>query len=596
MTKTPYHVLLIKPAHYDDDGYPLQWHRSIIPSNSLACVHGLVEQFAEHGGLGPDVEIKITSIDESNVRVQPKKLIDNLRKQGGKIFVGLVGVQSNQYPRSLDLARQFRAFDLPVCIGGFHVSGVLSMFDKPTPELDEATAMGVGLFLGEAEDGRIDEVLRDAWNGEPMRVYNWLDKLPGLEGAPIPILPRHVVDRTYSSYSSFDLGRGCPVQCSFCTIINVQGRVSRFRSADDLEQIVRQNREIGIDRFMLTDDNLARNRNWEACFDRLIELREKQGIKIRLIVQVDTLCHRIPGFIEKAVAAGVDQVFIGMENVNPDNLLAAKKKQNRVGEYREMLLAWKTRSCIITAGYIIGFPNDTKASIARDITIIKNELPLDLIYFTYLTPLPGCEDHKNMIAAGTWTDPDLNKYDLNHRVSHHPRMSDQEWEEAYHLAWETFYTRDHLKTILRRAAVLKTKRKTLLSRLTHFREFHRQLGVHPLEGGVFRLKYRKDRRPGMPIEGIVPFYWNYIGQLSRAAWAAVYTYSTLRWYSRKLWADPNRFRYSDAAIIPVEQSDDANLELFTNTRGGSAALAKWQADKAREKVVTAKRPKAVAAE
>src|SRR6185369_17637107 len=110
---TPFHVLLIKPSHYDDRGYPLQWHKSIIPSNSLACVHGLVEEFSTRGGLGDDVEIRIQSIDEQNKRVVPAKLVQQLRQQGGRIFVGLVGVQSNQYPRALDLARRFRGYGVP---------------------------------------------------------------------------------------------------------------------------------------------------------------------------------------------------------------------------------------------------------------------------------------------------------------------------------------------------------------------------------------------------------------------------------------------------------------------------------------------------
>ena len=88
-----------------------------------------------------------------------------------------------------------------------------------------------------------------------------------------------------------------------------------------------------------------------------------------------------------------------MENINPDNLAAAKKKQNRITEYREMLLAWKKHPVVITAGYIIGFPNDTRESILHDIEVIKRELPIDVIYFTNLTPLPGCEDHKRLLDA-----------------------------------------------------------------------------------------------------------------------------------------------------------------------------------------------------
>ena len=65
------------------------------------------------------------------------------------------------------------------------------------------------------------------------------------------------------------------------------------------------------------------------------------------MIQVDTLCHKIPRFIEKAKRAGVTRVFIGLENINPGNLLAVKKRQNKIAEYRKMLLAWKAH-CVIT--------------------------------------------------------------------------------------------------------------------------------------------------------------------------------------------------------------------------------------------------------
>ena len=114
------------------------------------------------------------------------------------------------------------------------------------------------------------------------------------------MLPALRIERTAGRLTSFDAGRGCPFQCSFCTIINVQGRKSRFRSPDDVEAIVRSNLAQGIDRFFITDDNLARNKNWEPIFDRLIILREQECLIFRFIIQVDTLCHKIPNFIAKA--------------------------------------------------------------------------------------------------------------------------------------------------------------------------------------------------------------------------------------------------------------------------------------------------------
>ena len=94
-------------------------------------------------------------------------------------------------------------------------------------------------------------------------------------------MPPERVGRTIGMISSFDAGRGCPFLCSFCTIINVQGRKSRYRTADDIEALVRVNHANGVRYFFITDDNLARNRNWELIFDRLIALRE-QGITLAL--------------------------------------------------------------------------------------------------------------------------------------------------------------------------------------------------------------------------------------------------------------------------------------------------------------------------
>src|SRR5476651_472513 len=120
-------------------------------------------------------------------------------------------------------------------------------------------------------------------------------------------------------------------------------------------------------------------------------MKEKEGMDFRLIIQVDTLAHRIPRFIEKIHRAGAHIIFIGLENINPDNLEAVKKRQNRIEEYREMFMAWKKHGVVLVCGYIVGFPNDTKASILRDVDYIKRELPVDMLYLNFLTPLPGSE-------------------------------------------------------------------------------------------------------------------------------------------------------------------------------------------------------------
>jgi hypothetical protein len=575
-----FHLVMIKPTHYDDEGYPIQWVRSAIPSNTLACLNGLAEDAQRRGVLGEGVEIRLHTYDETNRRVHPGRIIRMLRKAGGKVLISLVGVQSNQFPRAVDLARPFLTAGLQVGIGGFHVSGCLSMLPELPADIRAAQALGVSIFAGEAEEGRLDEVLRDAWNGQLKPLYNYMDKLPSLQGEAPPFLPRQHVRRTAGSLSSVDLGRGCPYQCSFCTIINVQGRKSRFRSPDDLEKIIRDNYAQNIKRFFITDDNFARNKDWEILFDRLIALRKSEFPGLGFTIQVDTLCHKIPNFIEKAAQAGVRRVFIGLENINPDNLITAKKRQNKITEYREMLQKWRTHGAITYAGYILGFPADTKESILRDIEIIKRELPIDILEFFFLTPLPGSEDHQKLSAKGVWMDPDMNKYDLNHRVSHHSKMSDQEWEEAYRAAWLTFYTPDHIRTILRRSAACPIGRpKTTLSTILWFYLMVLFEGVHPLEGGAVRLKFRRDRRHGMKRENPILFYPRFAGETLLKMWRYYKVYKTCKTILDETLAAPDRMTYTDLAISPPKDDEFDALDMY-HTRGGEDAVARKHRDDA----------------
>jgi hypothetical protein len=567
-----FQLVLIKPSHYDNDGYVIRWWRAMIPSNSLAALYGIAVDCAERQVLGPDVAIEIDAIDETHTRVNIPGLLARFRRCGNFGLVALIGVQSNEYPRALDIARPLRAADIPVAIGGFHVSGCLSMLDGHAVDLDACRDMGVAMFAGEAEEGRLDAVLRDAAAGRLAPIYHHLADLPGIADTPPPFLPRPHVVRIIGHNASFDAGRGCPYQCSFCTIINVQGRKSRYRTPDDVERLVRLNWAQGIYRFFITDDNFARNKDWEKILDRLIELRERHRIPLGLMIQVDTLCHKIPNFIEKSKRAGVTRVFIGLENINPDNLASAKKRQNKITEYRKMLLAWKAQGILTLAGYILGFPADTPETIRRDIAIIQKELPVDILEFFCLTPLPGSEDHKNLWRSGVATDGDLNRYDLEHVCAPHPRMSREEWQAIYHEAWSLYYTPEHMRTLLRRAAATGVPLGSLARLLARFALTDPLENVHPLQGGILRLKHPSERRPELPRETSWIFWSRFVWQTLRTHARAVGPILRLWRWTRAVARDPAARAYIDLALTPVRDDDDA-LELISATAGGRAAVA-----------------------
>ncbi|HYS49138.1 MAG TPA: radical SAM protein, partial [Xanthobacteraceae bacterium] len=162
-----------------------------------------------------------------------------------------------------------------------------------------------------------------------------------------------------------------------------------------------------------------------------------------------------------------------------------------------------------------------------------------------------------------------------HRVSHHGKMSDAEWEEAYRAAWHAFYTPEHMRTIMRRTAAHPLGRpQTTLSTILWFLLMILFEGVHPLEGGAFRLKFRRDRRRGLPIESPLAFYPRYAREILVKAWNYGTTYRRAKKMMKEVLAAPDRWSYTDVAIAPPREDEFDTLELYHATSGGEAALAR----------------------
>ena len=114
-------VVLVRPTRYDDDGYVVRHWLGTLPSNTLSCLNGLTHDAVASGVLG-SVAVDVLPFDECVDRIYPKQLGRRLRRPGTKVLVALAGVQTNQFPRAIDIARPLRAAGIQVCVGGFHVS------------------------------------------------------------------------------------------------------------------------------------------------------------------------------------------------------------------------------------------------------------------------------------------------------------------------------------------------------------------------------------------------------------------------------------------------------------------------------------------
>jgi hypothetical protein len=522
MSVSPVHrlvVVLIRPSKYDDEGYVIRYLRGTLPSNTLSCLHALTEAAVAARCLG-DVDVHIEAIDETVTRVDPRRIVGRHLAPGVAVLVALTGVQTNQFPRARDLALAFRSEGATVMIGGFHVSGSIAMASEMPPECASLADAGVTLVLGEVEGGRWADLLRDAVAGRLQRLYNFLDAPPDLAMAPVPRASIATQKRfAQRHYGTIDAGRGCPFNCSFCTIVNVQGRRMRARSVGAIIEHIRANysarwRRRGVRSYFFTDDNFARNPNWEAILDGVIDLRERRSMPISFMMQVDTQATKTPGFVDKAARAGCSQVFIGMEAVRDDNLKAGGKPQNKSADYRSMIARWHDAGVVVHVGYIIGFPHDTYARVIEDVRRLRDELEVDQASFFMLTPLPGSRDHQQAVRAGMPLDPDYNNFDSFHATMPHPRMNADEWRAAFRDAWREFYSFRQM----RRALLRQTSHTyaAMMKNLIWYRAAMAE-GAHPMITGFVRLKDRCSRRPGLPIEGRARYLVRRVREHARTA-------------------------------------------------------------------------------
>ena len=515
-------VVLIKPSKYDDEGYVIRHFRGVLPSNTLACLSSLTQDVARRELLGRDVDIRVEIYDDTVQPIPIKRILRSNRLPFRRTIVALAGVQSNQFPRAADLARKFREGGLQVLIGGFHVSGMLALSPGISPEIQELIDLGITVVKGEVEETWGD-LLRDAAEENLRPIYDFLDQKPNLYEQPIPMIQREYLKKfVISNFGTIDCSRGCPFNCSFCTIINVQGREMRVRSPELLARTLRDNYRLNkIFFYFFTDDNFARNSSWREVFQMLIGLREKEKIPIQFMIQVDTQSHKIPDFVSLASRAGCSQVFIGMESINPENLKAAGKMQNKVQDYRELISAWHSAKIATHVAYIFGFPFDTPESIREDVRRLQSELGVEQASFFMLTPIPGSRDHARMLQDGEPMSPDLNEYDSFHETIRHPNFAPGELEASYREAWKNFYSFDYMREVLARAN--PENYWNIFCDFIWYKNSALIEGGHPMLHGFFRLKDRTDRRPGFAVESRLRHFLRRFRELRSLArsWASL---------------------------------------------------------------------------
>jgi Radical SAM superfamily len=474
---TSLRVLVVKPSKYDGNGFVERFRRGFMPNTTVPYLASLTPRAVE--GLPCEVE----TIDEY---VQTD--VDYPRRfapgPGERTLVALVGVQSHQFQRALDLAAFAKSVGALAVVGGPH---------PMTCDTTEFQGRGVSFALSEAEIVW-PTILRDAAAGELRDVYGrehrWEERLD----PPVLVPPSR---RELARYAVPMLGiypaRGCPYSCNFCSVIKIAGHRVRSQPVETTLASLRAAKRAGVRFVMFTSDNF----NKYPDVNELLDAMTAERIELPFFAQCDAQIHRQGDLVEKMARAGCHQIFVGAESFSAAALRAAHKFHNDPSRYARIVALCRENGITSHFSNILGFPSDTAEEIGRHLATLR-ELSPDVASFYLLTPIPGTEQYDDFLAQGWITEKNLDRYDGSCVTWRHPNLDPDELRRLLFVCYRGFYRgRDVASKLLRllrgprdfrlSGALFAVFGLSVMSRLAAAR------GLHPMAGGIGRVRRDSNR-------------------------------------------------------------------------------------------------------
>ena len=464
-------VVIVKPSKYSKNGYVDRFKTGYMPNATLPHMRSLTP--GQVGG----TTVEIHSIDEY---VQTDlSYLRLLERSSDPTLLALVGVQSNQFHRALDLAAYAKSKGMQNCIiGGPHAM---------TCDTLAAQGRGISFSLSEAETVWT-EILEDAEQGELKPIYGdqrrWQPQLPDTVIQPPA---RADLDRYIIPMLGLAPVRGCPYTCNFCSVIKISGRQVRSGSIESTMQSLRLARAGGVEFIMFTSDNF----NKYADAPQLLQAMIDEKLKLRFFVQCDTQIARQEQLVQLLGKAGCFQMFVGVESFDRKTLLGVHKAQNQPAEYGRIVELCRQNGIMSHLSNIIGFPQDTLKSIDEHVDILC-ELNPDVCTFWNLTPIPGTEQYRDFMREGLLHEPNLDRYDCTCPTWHHPTLSPDVLDDAMYGCYRRFFTARHFADYVRRNFELKSPKSAKYSLFPMFIRYWASKKRHPMSGGVGRVSLDTD--------------------------------------------------------------------------------------------------------
>jgi hypothetical protein len=466
-------VVIVKPSKYAEDGFVERFRRGFMPNSTVPHLRSMTPESLD----GRRVEV--LAFDEY-VEHDLGYLAALEGQKHATTLLALVGVQSHQLHRALDLAALARRKGVENCIiGGPH---------PMTCDTAELGQPGISFALGEAETlwprilvDALGGTLRPSYGGES----RWQAELrsPVLKPPSRRALRRYVVPMV-GIYPA----RGCPYACNFCSVIKIAGHEVRSQPVETTLESLRKAKEAGVKLVMFTSDNF--NKYAEAR--TLLSAMAREGLRLPFFVQCDTQIAKQEDLVALLAEAGCFQIFVGVESFDRKALLQARKGHNHPEAYRQIVEVCRSHGITTHFSNILGFPSQGEDQILDHLRSLKALAP-DAASFYILTPIPGTEQYDEFLEAGLITERNLDRFDGSRPVWRHPRLGGEELTALLFRCCREFYDLHHVLSTA--TAYLLSARDYRLTAALHAILGHAALSrlsaarrSHPMAGGVGRLR------------------------------------------------------------------------------------------------------------
>lgn len=348
----------------------------------------------------------------------------------------LVGITAftSQANRAYEVAAHFRRLGVPVVMGGIHA----------TMCLDEVMERVDSVVTGEAE-GIWPQVLEDTRHGSLKRRYD--GGLAEINDVP---LARHDLLATGYALGAVQTTRGCPLNCSFCSVTAFNGAQYRQRPIPD---VVREFQSVREKHVLVVDDNLiGTRRDHIARAKDLFRAMAQANLRKKWIAQVTINFADDEELLALAARAGCSGVFIGFESPTPEGLRELGKKFNLLKgrDFRASVRRIQRHRILVVGSFIIGLDID-EPGIGRRLAEAASQYGVDILNVLFLTPLPGTRlwdqmKSQDRIALDAFPD-DWKYYTLTFPVARYKHLSRDGSIEEMISCDRTFYS---MPRILRR--------------------------------------------------------------------------------------------------------------------------------------------------